>query len=159
MKIMKQLVIGLALMSSVAGSAAWAVGHGHSGGGGHFSGGGHSNGHGHFNGHGHVGVGVFLGVPLLGTGYYPYNYPYYYPSYPGYYPYYPYGYGAYYPYGAAPMSADPPVYVERGQESQAGGSLPANYWYYCSNPQGYYPYVKECPNGWQPVAPQPPSPQ
>jgi hypothetical protein len=155
MKIMKQLVIGLALMSSVAGSAAWAVGHGHSGGGGHFSGGGHFNGH----GHGHVGVGVFLGVPLLGTGYYPYNYPYYYPSYPGYYPYYPYGYGAYYPYGAAPMSADPPVYVERGQESQAGGSLPANYWYYCSNPQGYYPYVKECPNGWQPVAPQPPSPQ
>lgn len=30
------------------------------------------------------------------------------------------------------------------------------YWYYCDDPQGYYPYVGDCPNGWQQVTPQPP---
>ena len=30
-----------------------------------------------------------------------------------------------------------------------------NYWYYCHDPDGYYPDVGECPNGWQQVAPQP----
>jgi hypothetical protein len=33
------------------------------------------------------------------------------------------------------------------------------YWYYCQNPQGYYPYVKQCPNGWMKVVPSPPPPQ
>jgi len=36
------------------------------------------------------------------------------------------------------------------------------YWYYCPNPSGYYPYVKECPPGWMTVAPSPtgqPGPQ
>lgn len=28
---------------------------------------------------------------------------------------------------------------------------PAPYWYYCANPQGYYPYVPACPIGWQTV--------
>ena len=33
------------------------------------------------------------------------------------------------------------------------------YWYYCRNPAGYYPYVPECPGGWQAVpATPPPSP-
>lgn len=31
------------------------------------------------------------------------------------------------------------------------------YWYYCASLQAYYPYVKECPEAWQPVVPQPPS--
>ena len=30
-----------------------------------------------------------------------------------------------------------------------------NYWYYCQDPEGYYPNVDECPDGWQQVAPQP----
>lgn len=30
---------------------------------------------------------------------------------------------------------------------------PESYWYYCNDPQGYYPYVKSCPLGWQKVAP------
>src|SRR5665811_1104167 len=30
-----------------------------------------------------------------------------------------------------------------------------NYWYYCQDPEGYYPDVDECPDGWQQVAPQP----
>jgi hypothetical protein len=26
-----------------------------------------------------------------------------------------------------------------------------NYWYYCPNPPGYYPYVPACPTPWQAV--------
>jgi hypothetical protein len=32
------------------------------------------------------------------------------------------------------------------------------YWYYCKDPQGYYPYVKQCPGGWMKVVPIPPAP-
>ncbi len=37
------------------------------------------------------------------------------------------------------------------------------YWYYCSDPAGYYPYLSHCALGWQkvpatPPAPAPPSP-
>ncbi|MDB5831948.1 MAG: hypothetical protein JWR14_1778 [Caballeronia sp.] len=94
---------------------------------------------------------VFVGV---GVGL-----PYYYPVAPVPY-YYPY---AYPPVVAVP--APPPVnYVEQGQvqepaqgpgpsadaSGQQGGS-----WYYCEASKSYYPYVKECPAGWRPVAPQP----
>jgi hypothetical protein len=30
-------------------------------------------------------------------------------------------------------------------------------YYYCESAKGYYPYVKECPQGWTRVAPQPTS--
>ena len=30
-----------------------------------------------------------------------------------------------------------------------------NYWYYCNNPAGYYPYVADCLVPWQPVPAQP----
>jgi len=49
-----------------------------------------------------------------------------------------------------PLSAESPVYAQ--PETQ-----PQDYWYYCQNPQGYYPYVRQCPSGWQTVVP-PPSP-
>lgn len=63
--------------------------------------------------------------------------------------------GAPYPYSyyAPPVviqQQPPPVYVEpapREQEEQ-------NYWYYCQEPQGYYPYVKQCPGGWLKVVPK-----
>jgi hypothetical protein len=32
------------------------------------------------------------------------------------------------------------------------GPMPAAYWYYCRNPQGYYPYVPECFVRWRRVA-------
>ena len=32
---------------------------------------------------------------------------------------------------------------------------PPYYWYYCDNPPGYYPYVKECKDAWEPVPPTP----
>jgi hypothetical protein len=30
-------------------------------------------------------------------------------------------------------------------------SYPTQYWYYCQNPAGYYPYVTQCSSAWQPV--------
>jgi hypothetical protein len=55
------------------------------------------------------------------------------------------------------MVAPPPapVYVERGDAVPAPQSDPAN-WYYCHNPDGYYPYVKQCASGWEKVTPKPP---
>jgi len=41
----------------------------------------------------------------------------------------------------------PPVYIEQAP-------TPA-YWYFCPELNAYYPYVQECPGGWQPVLPQP----
>jgi len=82
-------------------------------------------------------VGVVIGGPLWwGPGYYS---PYYY--YPPYYP----------PVVVAP--AAPPTYIEQGSAPASAGS--SSYWYYCSDAKAYYPYVKECPGGWQRVAPQP----
>jgi len=55
----------------------------------------------------------------------------------------------YYPYPAPPVIAQqPPVYEQPAAPPQA----PA-YWYYCQNPQGYYPYIQQCPNGWMQVVP------
>jgi hypothetical protein len=102
-----------------------------------------------FHGGPRVGVGVYIGAP-----YYPYYSPYYYPPYSPYY--YP-------PVVVAP--AAPPVYIEQVQPQpqpqlrqvpQAAPQQPAaGWWYYCAEGQGYYPYVKQCPGGWQQVAPQP----
>lgn len=46
----------------------------------------------------------------------------------------------------------PPVYVE---QQEALAETAQQYWYYCPSGKGYYPYVKECPEGWQRVLPQP----
>lgn len=84
--------------------------------------------------HGGVRFGVVIGAPF---------YPWYYPPY--YYPPYP-------PVVAAP--AAPPSYIEQGGAQSAPPRT--SYWYYCAESKTYYPYVKECPGGWQRVAPQPP---
>ena len=96
-------------------------------GGGHFGYGGHFRGHGGFE--------FYSGFPG----------PFYFPPY---YPYYTYS------PTVTVIPAEPPVYIEQnhGQNSQRPAP---NYWYYCRNPDGYYPYVRECPTGWQPVAPLP----
>jgi len=89
-------------------------------------------------------VGVYIGAPVvLGAWHY------------GYRPYY--GYGHPYPYYYPPPTVvtSPPVYIEQSPQVSAPASPSASYWYYCANPEGYYPYVKECPKGWQQVAPQP----
>lgn len=38
------------------------------------------------------------------------------------------------------------------------GPAPAQSWYWCANPAGYYPYVSECPAGWTSVPATPPAP-
>ncbi|MCX7174621.1 MAG: hypothetical protein NT159_12010 [Proteobacteria bacterium] len=87
-------------------------------------------------GHHHGGGVVYIGGPW--PGYY-YGYPpFYYPPYP-------------YPPVVVSTSA-PPVYIEK--QPAVAPQAPA-YWYFCSSPEGYYPYVNECPAGWQKVAPQP----
>ena len=54
---------------------------------------------------------------------------------------------------SAPVVVEPaPLYQERPQTAAQ------QYWYYCQDPAGYYPYVKECPRGWQPVSPTPNAP-
>lgn len=57
------------------------------------------------------------------------------------------GWGPSYYYYATPpvVVQQPPVYVQPPQAPQ--------YWYYCQNPQGYYPYVQQCPPGWMKVVP------
>ena len=63
--------------------------------------------------------------------------PLYDPFWPGYYAYpYPPPYPEY--YAPPPYEAAPPA---------------AQTWYYCDDPQGYYPNVQACNHAWQPVAP------
>ena len=99
----------------------------------------------HWGHRGHVRFGVMIG-PYWGPLYFP-PYPYYYP------PYYP------------PVVVErpvPQVYIEQQAPPAPPAptapvvEAPVNYWYYCAAAKGYYPYVKECPSGWQKVLPQPP---
>ena len=118
-------LIGAALCTN-----AWAGpgGHGHAQG--FHAGGVHGNGfhehgfHDHDHDHGRARLGIAIGAPFWWYG-------------PGWYggPFYGYPY----PYAMPPVG-----YVERG----------ATLWYYCANPQGYYPYVKECGTGWRVVVPE-----
>ncbi len=132
---------------------------GHSGRGAHSGGSGHpggSYGHeGNYSSHGHshlnIGLGYYgpgfygyggfggYGYGSYGFGGYGYSDPYYFP------PYYAYP-------RAVIVPSTPPVYIQQ----QIQPIQPrTNYWYYCQNPDGYYPYVKNCPGGWLQVAPQP----
>lgn len=82
----------------------------------------------------HGRVGVYVGVPAYG---------WYYPP-----PYY------YYPSPPVVVQESPPVYIERSDDDY---QPPATaYWYYCRKPAGYYPSVKSCPAGWEPVPARPP---
>lgn len=133
MKLIKPLLMCALLAAGLTSSIAWArYGHSH---------------------HGHARVGVYIGVPLA-TPYHHSPHYYYPPRY-----YYP---PQYYTYQSPPplivAPAAPPVYVEQGNQQTVTTQLSPNYWYYCHNPQGYYPYVKNCSTSWQKVAPQP-SPQ
>src|SRR5512133_2231681 len=84
---------------------------------------------------GHVGIGVWLGPGWWGVPVYP--------SY--YYPYY----------------QEPPIIIQQQPEEYvqpAPQEAQPNYWYYCRDAQGYYPYVQRCPGGWMKVVPTPPPP-
>ena len=60
----------------------------------------------------------------------------------------------YYP-PTAVYAAPPSVYVEPPSTTYVQPQQQAaNYWYYCPDPSGYYPYVQACPKGWMQVVPQ-----
>ena len=73
------------------------------------------------------------------------------------------GFGVYAPFWGPPpvYYAPPPVVVQQGyvappaayapQPGYAPQSDNAGYWYYCNDPQGYYPYVRQCTGQWQTV--------
>jgi len=89
------------------------------------------------HGGGRVSIGVGFGYPFWGPPYWGPSW--YYPP-----PYY------YYPAPAVVVPSQPITYIEQGSSDQN------NWWYYCDASRGYYPYVKECPSGWQRVPPTPP---
>lgn len=98
--------------------------------------GGYSHG-GYYGHHDHYGGSVWIGSGFYGWGL---GYPYYYPYYP-------------YPYYSAPpvvVEQSPVPYIQRDQEGDG-----SSYWYFCRKPEGYYPDVKRCPNGWLKVVPSP----
>ena len=52
----------------------------------------------------------------------------------------------------------PNVYVQPAPQYAPAPPAPeSNYWYFCRESNGYYPYVKQCPQGWMKVVPTPPS--
>jgi hypothetical protein len=169
MKKMGFMYAFLILLGLFSAPAAWADKGGHYGG----PYGGPYGGH-HHGGHwGNPGLAFGLGVwGGYGLGYYgrapyyppyyrygpPYGYaPYGYPAY-GFSPWYGYTPGYAYP-PMAPLvvtPAQPPVYIQQPPGIQSQHQPPAiSYWHYCRNPEGYYPYVKNCTEGWLQVAPQP----
>jgi hypothetical protein len=92
-------------------------------------------GHGHRGGH--ASFGLYFGAPLATPYYYP-------PAY-----YYPPRY--YYPAPVVVTPAAPTYYLQQDTPPPP----PAGYWYYCRDPQGYYPQVPQCPTPWQQVPAQP----
>jgi hypothetical protein len=117
------------------GSGGYRGASGYHGSGGYY-GSGNYHGHGGNNGHGNSYNFGFA----IGPGWGGWRPGWWGPAYP-YYPYYPY-------YSAPPVVVErqPQVYVQQNQQE-------SGYWYYCQNPEGYYPYVKSCPGGWMKVVP------
>jgi hypothetical protein len=128
MRALIKSVLIATVISSVAISPAWADPHGYRGGG-----------HGRFHGGGGWGA---LGLALFGTAVYLATTAPPPPSYPA--PVYP-----------DQVYVQPPVVVTQVAPQPAPVSE-QNWWYYCSQPAGYYPYVKACPMGWTKVSPAPP---
>jgi hypothetical protein len=150
MKLLKSIFVSIVLLEAAAVCAAGthqshvhafantAVGHtGHSE---HNDHGDHGAGHG-WGHHGHGWGGFYF------SGWVPWYSPWY------------YGYG--YPSGYYVESAAPLEYVEMNPpapvaDTPAASETAPGVWYYCKNPEGYYPYVKNCTDGWQEVPAQPP---
>lgn len=125
----------LILSTTIAVVAFGAESHGGHGGG---HGGGY-RGHGVYGWHGGFRGGIWIGPtwgPWWGEPWWGYSYPYYNPYY-------------YEP----PIQQQPSIYMQQ-EPTQEKESY---YWYFCTKPEGYYPYVKRCPGGWLKVVPAPPS--
>lgn len=74
-----------------------------------------------------------------------------------------YGYGV--GYSVAPTvvyeASQPQVFIQQEPAPAAAPQVTtdAAYWYYCTEPAGYFPYVKECSQPWLKVVPQVPGQQ
>jgi hypothetical protein len=132
MKVSSYVIVMLALVAAALVAAALVsepvFARGGRGGGGHGAHGG--AGRGHSGGHHHHGrTGVFVGAGVVGFA------PWW--GYPA--------YGVVSAYPPAPLQ-----YIEKGD-----GSSPAEIeWFYCRPLNAYFPYVAECPGGWERVAPE-----
>ncbi|HTT07174.1 MAG TPA: hypothetical protein VMH34_00045 [Gammaproteobacteria bacterium] len=78
-------------------------------------------------------------------------YPYVQPIYPYPDPYIP----------STVIVQQPPTYVQQQPApppapAAAPAQPQAQYWYYCEQSKGYYPYVRDCPAGWKSVPAEPP---
>ena len=94
----------------------------------------HSGGHHHHHGR----TGVIVGAGVVGFS------PWW--GYPA------YGVGAYPAYGVlGGYPAAPLQYIERGDASAPAEAE----WFYCRPLNAYFPYVPECPGGWERVLPGP----
>lgn len=98
---------------------------------------------------GHVHWSIGIGVPVYGYGWSGWYGPGWGPGWydPGW---------AY----APPIVVQPPPQRVEVQNLPLGPA-PPSYWYYCSNPAGYYPQIASCPSGWAQVLaqPAPPAPE
>ena len=108
----------------------------------------------HHHHHSRTSVGIMFGTPGWGSPFWGSPFggsPFWgYPSYSPYYPFYPYA--PYYPYPSQTIviQPSPTRYIQKNNDENA-----ENYWYYCSDPKGYYPYVPKCNANWQKVIPFP----
>lgn len=60
----------------------------------------------------------------------------------------------------APVYVEPQpqvIYVPVGQPARVQDAATQS-WYFCAAANGYYPYVRSCPGGWQAVPTTPPGP-
>lgn len=101
----------------------------------------HDGWHGAYRGYWGPRVGVYVGSPAY-WGTWPYSL----------------GWGPINPWPYSPplvvtVPAAPPVVV---QQPAAPVDPAASYWYYCTQPAGYYPYVQNCEVPWMKVVPQVP---
>lgn len=112
---------------------------------------------GYYHGGGHTHVGIGIGLNFFPGYYRPYYYSPIYYDYP------------YYPNEVIVRTVPAPttVYVEESPSSpspiyrsndvpNAAPTAGGNVWYYCHNPDGFYPSIKSCPGGWQKVPASPP---
>jgi len=54
---------------------------------------------------------------------------------------------SYAPYPMAVVAPVPVQYIERNEQE----AQPVDHWLYCTEAQGYFPRVSECPGGWERV--------
>ena len=117
-----------------------------------------------------LGFGIGVGVGIALSPYPSYHSPYYGNSYYAspYYarPYYPYNREVVvntvytsapttvYPERSYAVSSGPAQAISSASEPESGDT---SSWYYCNNPDGFYPSIKACSSGWQRVAKQAPS--